>query len=292
MSSAPFTISDELRQLILRQRDERPEHDHAPQHLPQAAAATGTPIRCKNRQQEWHGAAYRAAAEIRKRHQGEADEINAALAAELAEGPDWARCHRGSEFLDPPKNNLDRNYVARIWFVAQMIERKSWDCRKKWKHGGTLGAVAMDLLRVLLFVVKKVGGKLYPSYQTLAVLTRKSRQAIITAMQVLNRMGFVTVHRRIKRVMTPIGPKMVQDSNAYEFHLPSRGLGKLAMSVFCPPSESNKSDARKLYIQQEVSTEANVSRRESGDPLKGQSSKEVDRWWLHDPIPMGNGSWR
>ncbi len=288
----------ELAALVARQRTERPEYDNAPMHLPAMAAATGKvgrPIRCKNRNEQWHCEAYRAAAEMRKRYTGAAEKINAALGAALAEGPDWARCHRGSLFMDPPKNNLDRNHLARIWFVAQMIERKSWACRDKKKRarGGTLGTVAIELLRTLLFIIKKQNGKLYPSYEALAVLSRKSRQAIITAMQVLERMGFVTVHRRIKRVMTPLGPKLVQDSNAYEFHLPVRGLGKLAMAVFCPPSsEYTTTTARCLDRQQQQENTANATDRTSGETLKGQPTKEVDRWWLLDPLPTGNGSWR
>ncbi len=293
--SAPLIASDELQRLVARQRAERPEYDNAPMHLPAMAGASkgGRPIRCKNRNEQWHCEAYRDAAEMRKRHQGQAQEINAALAEALAEGPDWARCHRGSLFMDPPKNNLDRNYIARIWFVAQMIERKSWACKKKGKHGGTLGAVAIELLRTLLFIIKKQNGKLYPSYEALAMLTRKSRQAIITAMQVLERMGFVTAHRRVKRVMTPLGPKLVQDSNAYEFHLPMRGLGKLAMSIFCrPSSEYSKSAARSLDRQQQDESRATIIDRDRGEAPKGQPTKEADRWWLHDPLPTGNGGWR
>jgi hypothetical protein len=284
-------VSAEMRQIVARWRSERPGYDArsdarnaaAQQYAAPDAVPLAKPIRCKNRNEQWHCEAYRAAAEMRRRHLGQTEEIDAALAEALAEGPDWARCHRGSLFMDPPKNNLDRNHIARIWFVAQMIERKSWACRKKYAHGGTLGVVALDLLRTLLFIIKKQDGKLYPSYEALAMLTRKSRQAIITAMQVLERMGFVTVHRRIKRVMTPLGPKMVQDSNAYEFHLPVRGLGQLAMSIFCPPSsEYSKSAARSLNRQQQEESKAN----------KGQPIEKVDRWWLLEPLPTGNGGYR
>ncbi len=290
--SAPWTASLELQRLVARQRAERPEYDHAPPDgfHGVAAPAAARPIRCKRRFLEWHDRAYRTAAELRRRHQSQAEEIDAALAEEIERGPDFLEWHRGSLFTSPPKNNLDRNYIARIWFVAQMIERKSWACKKKHARGGHLGTVAIELLRVLLYVIKKTDGRLYPSYETLAVLSRKSKQAIITAMQVLERMGFVTIHKRIKRIQTPFGPRVVQDSNAYEFHLPTKGIGRLAMAVFCPSSsESTKSDATKTSYTTAEKTNEDQPR---GDTAKGQSTKEVDRWWLHEPLATGNGGWR
>jgi hypothetical protein len=79
--------------------------------------------------------------------------------------------------------------VARVWFVAKMIEQKSWNCRAKGKHGGSIGAVGLEVLRTLLFVIKKVDGRLYPSLEAMAKLSRKSKQAVVTAVKVLERMG-------------------------------------------------------------------------------------------------------
>jgi hypothetical protein len=286
------TASPELVALIARQRRERPELDHAPDWvMPVAAPSPGAkPVRCKRRYMDWHSKAYQTAAELKRRFKGQAEEIDAALEKEIETGPDFMHWHRGSLFVAPPKNNTDRNHIARIWFVAQMIERKSWACKKKGKHGGTLGTVAIELLRVLLYVIKKTDGRLYPSYETLAVLSRKSKQAVVTAMQVLERMGFVTIHKRIKRVQTPFGQRVVQDSNAYEFHLPTKGIGRLAMAIFCPPSSgSTKSDATKTsYTNREQAS--TVSAR--GEVEKGQPTKEADRWWLDPPLATGNGGWR
>jgi hypothetical protein len=103
-------------------------------------------------------------------------------------------------------------------------------------------------------------------------------------------MGFITVHKRIKRVQTPIGVRVVQDSNAYVFHLPIKGLGALAMAVFCPrASESTKSDAIRTSYRtgNETSTD-----RDPGEAEKGSAWKEADRWWLHEPLQIGNGGWR
>jgi hypothetical protein len=37
--------------------------------------------------------------------------------------------------------------------------------------------------------------------------------------------GFVTRHRRSKLIRTPQGERRVQDSNAYEVHLPGENVG-------------------------------------------------------------------
>jgi hypothetical protein len=122
-------------------------------------------------------------------------------------------------------------------FVADTIERKSWAIRQKGKHGGALGRSALTVLRVLLFVVSKREGCLYPSLETLARLARMAKQTVVNAIRTLVTMGFLTVHRRIKRIRTPFGIKIVQDSNAYVYDLPG-GLGALAWSIWRP--ESNK----------------------------------------------------
>ena len=203
-------------------------------------------------EQRWHSKAYASVDGLKQHYAKRADEIEE-LRRAVADILGRDRCHyrRGSRFfLDAPKNNLDRNFVARVWFVANVIERKSWAGRAKGKHGGALGPVAMEVLKTLLFVIKKVDGRLYPSLETLAMLSRKSKQSVVTAIGVLERMDFITVHRRAKRIQTPIGIRVVQDSNAYEFHLPTKGLGAIAMALFCPGlSESTKSDAIRLEIK-------------------------------------------
>jgi RIO-like serine/threonine protein kinase len=138
----------------------------------------------------------------------------------------------------------------------------------------------------MLFVIKKVDGRLYPSLEAMATLSRKSKQAVVTAIKVLERMGFITVHRRVKRIQTPYGVRCVQDSNAYEFHLPTKGLGALAMAVFCPRhSESTKLDA----IQHQI---GNHTESDHGSAVKELGREEIDRWWLAEALQTGNGGWR
>lgn len=222
---------------------------------------------------EGNRSARRAAAACLRLHQAETEIINEALADR---GVD--RFRRGSDFRRPPKNNVDRNFVDKVWRAATMIERKSWSCRAKGKHGGSLGAVAIEVLRTLLFVIRKSDGQLYPSLETIARLSRKSKQAIVTAIKVLERMGFLTVYRRVKRIDTPFGVRVVQDSNAYQFHLPTKGLGALAMAVFCRPSESTKLDAIKHQGENHTET--------------ASGNAATHRWWLLEPLQTGSGGWR
>lgn len=171
-----------------------------------------------------------------------ADEIGEMAQREIDRGPDFKRYRRGSQLSDAPQVNMDRNFLARLMFIADTIERKSWRNREKGRHGGRLGRSALTVLRVLLFVVKKHKGRLCPSYDHLARLARMSRRAVIDAVQRLKLMGFITIYRRCKRVSTELGVRVVQDNNAYEYHMP-QGWGALAWSIFKPASECSSCTA-------------------------------------------------
>lgn len=222
-----------------------------------------TAARCRDRAAQWQSYMYQAATRLMAACPDQADAIAEHLEKEIAAGPDFARCRRGSKFGDAPKINTDRNFLARLIFMARMIERKSYANRAKGKHGGSLGKTALRLLEVLLYVVNKKGGYLTPSYDTLARMTCMSRRAIVSAMGVLQTMGFVTVHRRVKRIRTPFGVKMVQDSNAYEYHLP-KGLGALAWSIFGAPSECTSFHARETEEQKKEAYEEVRGRKGQG----------------------------
>jgi hypothetical protein len=221
--------------------------------------------RCRDRAARWQSDMYRAATQLMASCPDDADAIVEHLEREIAAGPDFTRCHRGSDLRAPPKVNTDRNFICRLMFMARMIETKSYARRAKGKHGGQLGKSALRLLEIMVFVVDKRGGYLAPCYDTLARLACMSRRAIVTAMGVLEEMGFVTVHRRVKRVRTPFGVKVVQDSNAYEYHLP-KGLGALAWSSFGPRSECSKFQAREAADRKKEATDKKVQERGHGPP--------------------------
>jgi hypothetical protein len=110
-----------------------------------------------------HEQLIRAWAFLRERVRSEAEgaQLDAELEAQLAEGP---RYHRGSSFTDVPRINCDRNFLAKVLFIARAIERGSYKVRSKGKHGGALGRSALAVLEVLINMARARQGKLAPSH--------------------------------------------------------------------------------------------------------------------------------
>jgi DNA-binding MarR family transcriptional regulator len=207
------------------------------------------PTRCRDRAAAWQTDMHRAAQYwyARATTPDEIAEVDTVLNATLADGPDFARHHRDSTFRTPPQVCTDRNFMARLMLIARTIERKTWESRKKGAHGGALGKSGLRLLETLLYAVSKREGCLYPSLVTLARLAQVSKPTVIAALKALVQMGLLTVYRRIKRVRTAFGIRVVQDSNAYEYHEP-HGLGALAWAIFRPSSESKNMTARETFL--------------------------------------------
>jgi len=114
-----------------------------------------TATRQIDREVAWQRQVYKTAANLMNIAPERADNIEAMAQREIDRGPDFRRYRRGSQFTDGPQVSTDRNFLARLMFIADTIERKSWRNREKGKHGGRLGRSALTVLRVLLFVVKK-----------------------------------------------------------------------------------------------------------------------------------------
>jgi hypothetical protein len=89
--------------------------------------------------------------------------------------------------------------------------------------------------RELLYLTEKYG-RVFPSLEGLAHLAMCCKQSVVTALNDLELLGFVT---RIRRLQTPFGFKIVQITNAYRVHEPARGLGLLATVLFGKPTGSN-----------------------------------------------------
>jgi hypothetical protein len=216
----------------------------------------------------------------KRRAEARANALDADLAKEKARIDGTGKAYRlrfrgGSRFIEPPSNEVDICHRTRIWNAAEELERKSYDRRGKGRRNGQLGKVALELLRTILFRLNKIdGGKVYPSYETLAELTLYCQRAIIYAMKKLEEFGFVTIHRRCKWMETRYGRRCVQNSNAYEYHLPKTGIGKLAMAVFAPKSSSECMG---------IGEEQHIVQNRAEGPLA--------RFWLIEPIPTGDGGY-
>jgi hypothetical protein len=153
------------------------------------------------------------------------------------EGPDFTRYRSHSAFQAAPRLGIDRNAYARILNALEAIERGTYrQCREKGKQGvpRTVARVLKALLNLALQY-----GEVRPSQVGLAKLANCCKQTVVNCLKVLQLYGFVVVHRRIKRIRTPLGFKVVQDCNAYTIQEP-QGLGAMALKLFRQASESRK----------------------------------------------------
>jgi hypothetical protein len=92
---------------------------------------------------------------------------------------------------------LDRNQRAKLWSVAQSMERIT---KQRGDRNGCLGAIGLTVLNCLLYrFLNANSGRCDPSYDTLQRLTGLCRQSISTAIDRLEASGLVTVTRRMMR---------------------------------------------------------------------------------------------
>jgi hypothetical protein len=182
-------------------------------------------IRATKRAAEWRKDLHRAHGYLRSRAgEEEGRALDAELEWRLAEGPDFARYRGGSDFRDAPVLHLERNAIAKIKAACHAIERAAWKGRAKGKHGGT--TPAQRVLEALLWLSRPGKGLCLP-YEAIAKAAHYCRRTIADALQRLKRLGLITVHRRLKRIKTALGFRVVQDWNAYELHPPGSRLGPL-----------------------------------------------------------------
>lgn len=223
-----------------------------PLELPETphTADSGGDIRATRRAAQWRADLQRSWGYLRQRARTEAEReaLDAELEKALEAGPDFTRYHATASYQEGPKVSIDRNLAAKIMVVARAIERNSFAQRDKGKHGGALGRAAMRVLETLLYVVRPYHGRLCPSFDTLAGLALMSRRTVITAIGILERLGFITVHRRLKRVRTDLGFTTVQDTNAYEIHPPKGFFGRIVNRLFFEDTECKNFPPKETHI--------------------------------------------
>jgi hypothetical protein len=180
-----------------------------------------------------------------------------------------AQVRRRSYEMDAPDCRVDRNEAVRIIVRARAMERESYRHRARYQHRGVLGDLSLALLELLLNFGRKYG-RIFPDYDTLAALLRKSPETVVEAMKRLITHGFVTKHRRSKLIGTPQGDRRVQDSNAYEVHMPNAGLALVVASG---------SDNPGVSVSRPGIKNATIAQR-----------PEDRRWWMAEPWRMADGS--
>lgn len=220
--------------------------------LPKTPSApdSGAEVRATRRAAQWRADLQRSWGYLRQRARTEAEReaLDAELEKALEAGPDFTRYHATASYQEGPKVSIDRNLAAKIMVVARAIERNSFAVRQKGKHGGALGRAALRVLETLLYVVRPYRGRLCPSYDTLAELALMSRRTVGSAIETLERLGFITVHRRLKRITEPLGFKTVQDTNAYEIHPPKGFFGEMVHRLFFGAAECKNFSPKETHI--------------------------------------------
>lgn len=211
------------------------------------------PIRSTRKAAQWSAAVHRAYAYMtgRLRDPSQRAELDRYYEQTLEEGPDFLKVRREADFSPVPVVTFSKEAAAEIMRQAREIERETYACRAKGKHGGGLGRMAVQLLEWFCFGMwPRARYGMFPSLAHIADGARMSKETVIEAMKTLQLFGFLTVQPRRKRIETPLGVKVVQDTNGYVLSL-AKGLGALALAVFAPKasqSESTKPSAKETHF--------------------------------------------
>jgi hypothetical protein len=109
---------------------------------------------------------------------------------------------------------VDRNEKARILIKGRALLKRT----KKGKHYGSITAKAFSVLRVLLYGFHNAAsGRCFPSYEAIAVAADCARSTVHAAITMLEAVGLITWHHRIKRVVEAGVKRVLRSSNAYRF---------------------------------------------------------------------------
>ena len=112
---------------------------------------------------------------------------------------------------------------------------------------------------------------------------------MVTALDDLELLSFVTRIRRVRRVGTPLGFKVVQITNAYRVHEPARGLGLWASILVGKSTEYNYATASvaKLHPTKKDGERAGLGERSSSVQSLTSANRAAVTGWA-----SANGSTR
>ena len=261
-----------LEDLITEQLNQLPDRPALP--------LQANPIRATQKAAQWSAGIYRAYLYLttRIREPWQLADLDKQFEQTMEDGPDFLKVRREAEFIPVPVVAYNKDAAAEIMKQAREIEKESYKCRPKGKHGGGIGRMGMQLLEWFCFVMWPMARYgMFPSLAHIAAGARMSRETVTEAMKTLELYGFLTVTSRRKRIQTPFGVKQVQDTNCYVLNL-AKGLGALALSVFGrkpqtdtgkkgQPSESSRPPAKEIHFyptKNEGRVFQNLAQREEG----------------------------
>ncbi len=139
-------------------------------------------------------------------------------------------------------SRTDRQAVRRIVLAARRYELAG---RQTGMKNGPLGFVALEVLELFANLVSFKTGRLDPSIETIMHKLKRSRDAIVRALQALRAHGFLDWLRRyVPTGNEGRGPQVQQTSNAYRLSLPERARRLLGWLGISPPAPDDFAHAR------------------------------------------------
>ena len=147
------------------------------------------------------------------------------------------------------------NQEARVIIGIRMHAAQSYDRKHKQKgqRNGPLGSIGIDVLRELYRMVDYRTGRLDPSIATICDRTRRSKQAVVDAMQRLQEHGFLVRVRRAEAIEgVHRGPQVRQITNAYGFSLPecvAEEVDRKLSGASIPDCELSRREAQEEAIE-------------------------------------------
>ncbi|TNC63115.1 helix-turn-helix domain-containing protein [Rubellimicrobium roseum] len=160
-----------------------------------------------------------------------------------------------------------RQEVRRILLAARRFDLVG---RRAGRRNGPLGHVALEVLELLGHLVRYRTGRLEPSLDYLMRTLRRSRDAIVRALQALRAHGFLDWLRRyVPTGREGRGPQLRQTSNAYRLSLPARAVRLLGLQGQPMPLPDDVLQAQAARQQEQEAYKASL-------PLQEFAVLEVD----------------
>lgn len=184
------------------------------------------------------------------------DVIRQAPADEKLRAPIWPAKGRRRSYAPVRRKSAKRGRCEGIFWhptrradvriLIRAAERLELQERMKGKRNGPLGHVGIEVLKALAQLIDYKTGRLDPSYDQLAAITRRSRSAIAEGLARLRAAGMLDWLRRFDddpERAGERGPQIKQVSNAYRFTMPafiSRLLGAFAHGAKLPEDDEDR----------------------------------------------------
>lgn len=168
---------------------------------------------------------------------------------------------------------ITRKEAGQIVLAAKRYELAT---RRPGARKGALGGVALEVLEYLGNRVDWRTGRLEPSIDTMRAKLRRSRDAIVRALQALRAHGFLDWLRRYVPTGNETGPRVKQTSNAYRLSLPERArrlLGRYGLAAPLPDDFAQAQADRAAMIEQARASMTELERTmmdvDPEDPIGG-----------------------